>query len=576
MDEIRYKLELLKAMNQKITETERMFNMICETSSNAFFYYNYVTKQMHVFGRWEEFFDCELKDVRDLHKWINCIDDPYKDLFSDFLYIEKDGKLDQTMLATVMNGKKWIEMQCSVYYNSVGRPTDKVVRIKDVTDLKKKNEELSFMAYYDMLSGLYNRNYFVVKLRDFVRKAERCNTVVSVLIIDIDDFRKINDGIGLLVGDDLIQKIGEFLKSLMNENIIAGHINSDLFCMAIYDPCGNRTVDSVHSVIRERLKEGFTLINDQTISVTASVGVAEYPEAAMTELELINCAEIVMFKSKHKGKDTISYYDAKILNDFIETVTLENKLKSALYAKSFTMYYQPQFFSDLKKLRGVEALIRWRDSDGNMISPAHFIPIAESSGIIVPMGDWIMEESVKTFASWREKYDCNMILSINISSIQYKRDDFVEKCLAVFKRYNVPCKNIELEITESVLIDDFEGVKNKLLILREYGIRVALDDFGTGFSSMSYLNGLPIDTLKIDKSFIDTVVEDESSKIITGSMIDMVNRLGFETIAEGVETNEQYEYLKEIGCDVIQGFLFARPIPAEKVEELLDVSWKRS
>lgn len=573
MDEVRYKLELLKAMNQKITETERMYNMICETSNNAFFYYNYQTKQMTILGKWNDFFDCELKDIRDLQKWVNCVDEQYRARFQDFLNIEKDGKLDETMQATTQNGKQWIEMECSINYNSVGRPTDKVVRIKDITSLKKKNDELSFMAYYDALSGLFNRNYFVRRLREFVDKAERCNSVVSVMIIDVDDFRKINDGIGLLVGDDLIQQIGQFLKSICNDNIIAGHINSDLFCMAIYDPCGKRSVDTIYNEIKNRLKEGFTLLDDQSISVTVSVGVAEYPEAASTELELINCAEIVMFKSKHKGKDSISYYDARILNDFIETVTLENKLKTALFSNSFMMYYQPQFYSESKKVRGVEALIRWRDQDGKMISPAHFIPIAEQSGIIVPIGDWVMEESVRTFAGWREKFNCDMILSINISAIQYKRDDFIDKTLAILNKYDVPCNSVELEITESVLIDDFESVKAKLLVLREFGIRIALDDFGTGFSSMAYLNGLPIDTLKIDKSFIDTVVEDESSKIITSSMIDMVNKLGFETIAEGVENEEQYEYLREIGCGVIQGYLFSRPIPSEKVEDLLDVSW---
>lgn len=573
MDEMQYKLELLNALNQKVKETERMYGMICETSNNAFLYFDFQTKQIRVLGKWEQFFDFPMKDARDFVKLEQAIDEKFAEAFRNFLSIEKEGKTEETIMVSKDNGKLWMEMECSVAYNSIGLPVDKAIRIKDITQLKKKNEELSYMAYYDFLTGIYNRNYFVKLLREMVVKAEKNNAVVSVMVLDVDDFRKINDGIGILVGDELIQQIGQFLKSICDDFVIACHMNSDVFCLAIYNPCGSRSVEAIYEKIRTRLRKGFRLMDDHDISVTVSCGVAEYPEAARTELELINCAEIVMFKAKHNGKDSVSYYDARILNDFIETVTIENKLKTALLENCFFMNYQPQYFSDSRTIRGFEALIRWRDSDGNMISPAHFIPIAEKNGIIVPIGDWVLDESIKTFANWLNLYHCkDVILSINISAIQYKRDDFVDKTLAVLKKYNVPCKNIELEITESVLIEDFEGVKAKLLLLREYGIRVALDDFGTGFSSLSYLNGLPIDTLKIDKAFIDRVTSDESSKIITEAMISMVRKLGYETIAEGVEKEAQYRYLKEIGCDVIQGYYFGKPIPEKEVEALLDVS----
>ena len=233
------------------------------------------------------------------------------------------------------------------------------------------------------------------------------------------------------------------------------------------------------------------------------------------------------------------------------------------------MYYQPQYFAGNNRLRGVEALIRWRDKDGKMISPAVFIPIAEKNGTIVTIGNWVIEESVRHYSEWKRKYGYPMVLSINISAIQYKRDDFVSQVLSVLNKYDVSPGEIELEITESVLIDDLSEVKDKLYMLREYGIKVSLDDFGTGFSSLSYLKGLPIDTLKIDKSFIDNVVEDDSSRIITEAMVSMVSKLGFETIAEGVETKEQYDYLRDIGCDAIQGFLLGKPQPASEIDNLL-------
>ncbi len=300
-----------------------------------------------------------------------------------------------------------------------------------------------------------------------------------------------------------------------------------------------------------------------------SVGVAEYPEAAQSALELINCAEIVMFKAKGAGKDSMQYFDVPILDEFLQKIDIENKLKEAIFHENFVMYFQPQYHVEDKKLRGVEALIRWKDDDGQMISPAVFIPIAEKNGTIVSIGTWVIEESVRIYADWKAKYHASLILSINVSAIQYKRPNFVSKLMAIVEKYGVEPSEVELEITESILIDDFVEMTNKLAILKDYGFRISLDDFGTGYSSLSYLKGLPINTLKIDKSFIDTVISDSNTKIITEAIIYMVKKLGYETVAEGVETQEQYEYLKSIECDNIQGYFLGKPMPAKDVEELL-------
>ena len=276
-----------------------------------------------------------------------------------------------------------------------------------------------------------------------------------------------------------------------------------------------------------------------------------------------------MLKAKKQGKDSIQYFDAPILNEFLQNISIENKLKEAVFSQNFVMNFQPQYYVKDKMLRGMEALIRWRDNDGKMISPAIFIPIAEKNGAIVPIGTWVLEESIKTFSEWKKKFDYSFILSLNISAIQYMRDEFVDNILGIIKKYNVNPQELELEITESVLIENFKEMTEKMCILRDYGIRISLDDFGTGYSSLSYLKGLPIDTLKIDKSFIDTSIADENTRIITESIIFMAKRLGFETVAEGVESNEQYNYLKEIGCDCIQGYLLGKPMSKEDCEQLL-------
>lgn len=570
MDELRYQVDLLSAMNQRLTNEEKMYRLICNTSSNAFLYVNFEEDYAKALGNWAFFFgDIKIKEAEDIAKIYSLVEEKYVVPLRELLYLEKTEIPAGNCVFKMKDGGCWVECEASVVYNEAGAPTDKIIRFKDISKFQKQNDELTYMAYYDVLTGLYNRNYFVRLLADFVRKAEEENAVVSVMFVDIDDFRRINDGLGLVVGDEVMQQFGQYLSGFKSDKVLVSHFNADIYCIAIYNPCGSRSVEHIYKCIHERTERPFKLSTGQELTISVSVGVAEYPEAANNTLELINCAEIVMFKGKGLGKDSIQYFDAPILNDFLQNVTIENKLKEAVFNQNFMLNFQPQYYVGSGKLRGVEALIRWRDIDGRMISPSVFIPIAEKNGAIVPIGTWVIEESIKAFAEWKKKYYCNMILSLNISAIQYRRPEFVGNILDIIKKYDVNPEEIELEITESVLIDSFKEVVEKLYVLRDYGIRISLDDFGTGYSSLSYLKGLPIDTLKIDKSFIDTIITDENTRVITESIVFMVKKLGFETVAEGVESKEQFDYLKDIGCNCIQGYLLGKPMPAEEIENLL-------
>lgn len=569
MEELKYQIDLLNAMNEKLSRDEKMLRLICETSNSAFLYYSYEDDRFQTVANWDHFFGFTVTCVQDLSRLFDCVEEQCVIPLREVLFIENQ-KLERQSIEVKLRDKHiCVEVEVNIVYDAVGSPTDKIVRFKDVTKLASQNDELTYLAYYDVLTGLYNRNYFVRLVGDFIRKAEKNNTTVAIMFMDFDDFRKINDSMGIIVGDELVQVFGQFLAELMGENLVVSHFNSDIYCIGIYDPCGARSVDTIYKTIRERIKQPFKLSGGQEIFITLTVGVAEYPEAATGTLELINCAEIVMFKAKSMGKDKVQYYDGTILDEFMKNVTIENQLKTAVFQQNFTMYYQPQFRTTDRKLRGVEALIRWKDDNGKMISPAVFIPIAEKNGTIVPIGTWVIEESLQAYAEWKRKYHYPLIMSLNISAIQYKQPDFIEKVLHLMEKYDVSPSEIELEITESVLIDDFTEITEKLTILRDIGIKISLDDFGTGYSSLSYLKGLPIDTLKIDKSFIDTVITDENTRIITESIIYMVKKLGYETIAEGVETEEQYRYLHEIDCDNIQGYLLGKPMPSDKIESLL-------
>lgn len=570
MDDLKYQVDLLNALNKKLTRDEKMFRFICETSNSAFLYYNFEENIVQTIANWGHFFDFNILDITELSKLYDYVEDKYIIPLRDVLYIEKQGIQSRMTEVRLKDKRIYVEVEVNIIYDAFNNPTDKIIRFKDVTKFNSQNEELTYMAYYDILTGLYNRNYFVRLLGEMVRKAQDRDETVAVMFIDIDDFRKINDGLGLIIGDELVQIFGQYLKDLSSENVIVSHFNSDTFCIAVYNPCGTRSVENIYHSIRERIKEPFRLTGGQELYITVSVGVAEYPDASKNTLELINCAEIVMFKAKNAGKDKLQYFEGKILEEFLKNLTIENKLKEAIFSQNFIMYFQPQFRTTDKALRGVEALIRWKDDNGRMISPSVFIPIAEKNGAIVPIGTWVIEESLREYSRWKEAHHYPMIISLNISAIQYKQADFIDKMLSIMKKYDVSPHEVELEITESILIDDFKEITEKLVILRDIGIKISLDDFGTGFSSLSYLKGLPIDTLKIDKSFIDTVVTDKNTQIITESIIYMVKKLGFETIAEGVEKEEQYQYLNEIGCDNIQGFYLGKPMPSEEIEKLLD------
>lgn len=570
MDELRYRVDLLSAMNQRLTNDEKMYRLICNTSNNAFLYVNFVENTVKTLANWNFYFpEVEIKDMKDLAKLYSQVEDRYVLPLRDLLFLEKTELNADSGMIKLKDGRTWVECESAILYDEDGHATDKVIRFKDISKFKNQNEELTYMAYYDVLTGLYNRNYFVRLLSDFIRTAEEENAIVTVMFVDIDDFRKINDGMGIVVGDEVVQQFGQFLSIFQGEHVLVSHFNADIYCIAIYNPSGNKSAEYFYKKIQERVKKPFIMSTGQDLLLSVSVGVAEYPEAARLTLDLINCAEIVMFKAKKLGKDSIQYFDAPVLSEFLQNVNIENKLKEAVFNQNFTINFQPQYYVADKKMRGMEALIRWRDNDGKMISPAVFIPIAEKNGTIVPIGMWVIEESIKAFCAWKKKTECSVVLSLNISAIQYMRADFIDNLLGIVKKYHVNPRELELEITESVLIENFKEITEKMCILRDYGIRISLDDFGTGYSSLSYLKGLPIDTLKIDKSFIDTSITDENTRIITETIIVMAKKLGFETVAEGVETEEQFQYLDEIGCDCIQGYLLGKPMPKEEIEQLL-------
>ena len=575
MEDLKYQIDLLTALNERLLNSEKMYRHIAECSGTLFMYFDYKSTptKVDLVGPWDEKVGEKIANhPYDESYMLNLLLDEDQDKFRvHMLELEREGLETDTIEVRSRSKRFWLSCFATVTYDEDHNPTEKIIAIKDITKIKMNSEELEYLAFYDSLTGVYNRNYFVRKFRDMCELAESEETSVEIMFVDIDDFKKINDSIGLLFGDELVQEFGQYLKGFQSEEVNVGRFGSDVFVISIYNPCGQRSADVIYRKIVERLRHPFTLTNKSEMMFTVSCGVAEFPDAGRTALEVIKNAEIVLYKAKEKGKNGIQYFELDILNRFIKNVSVEKQLKEAIETESFQLYYQPQYFAADGKLRGAEALLRWPDpeGDGFITSPSEFIPIAEKNGAIIPIGNFVIKEALKTLNDWRNKYHFPMVLSINISAVSLEKENFVDMLSHTLEMYGVNPESIELEITESVFINNFEDVIDKIKTIRGLGMRVSLDDFGTGYLSLSYLKQLPIDTLKIDRTFIETAVKDSSSSIIYESVINMANKLGFETVAEGVETKEQFNYLRDKNIDIIQGYLLGKPISKVEFEKLL-------
>lgn len=574
MEDKQYQIDLLTAMNERLMNSEHVYKLACEFSGAAYIYYDLKNeRRVELFGAWEELVGENIsRQPYDESYMLSLVCDEDQKKVRDYLI--KLPVADQPLIEKIefrsKKSNKWIVAKRVVIKDTNGRFVEKFISFEDITKSKKESEEIEYYAFYDVLTGLYNRNHFFTVLRDMLDKADKENTSVEFMLVDIDNFKKINDSLGLVYGDELVQSLALFIKGLATDKIQVGRYGSDVFAVAIFDPCGKSCSDMVFKTIRDRLKRPFVLTNKAEVSISVSAGVCEYPGCGHDALEIIKNAEIVLYASKQHEKGSISYFSEDILKGYQEEIILEKRLNEALQNNELSVYFQPLFDANTGTMRGAEALIRWVDeNDKPIYTPLDFIPLAEKNGMIVDIGNFVFREVFRNIHEWNTKYRAQYIISINVSAIQLEKTDFIDNLQKLMEIYEVDPSLIELEITESVFINDFDSMLETLRLLNQIGIRVSLDDFGTGFSALSYLRNLPINTLKIDKSFIDDICSDDKTANITSSVIDMVKKLDLETVAEGVEYKEQLDYLKEIGCDLIQGFLLSKPVKRSEFEKII-------
>lgn len=442
--------------------------------------------------------------------------------------------------------------------------------LQDVSDIKSAEQKIYTMAYYDKLSGLANRAHFQERLAAELVLASMKEQQFAVIYIDLDDFKGVNDSYGHECGDSYLRHFAGYLDSLKQRGDVTARLGGDEFCLLLRDFNDREQVNQV-ALRCMAYCEQMVQLGNHRIHPRLSVGIALYPEHADNAEDLMKCADMAMYAIKLAGKHSHAFYNEQMARENRERVRLEADLRQALEREEFELWYQPKFNIEDNALIGVEALIRWRHPQKGMIPPDLFISTAERVGMIREIGDWVLNCAARQLREWN---DCGIDLgmAINISGDHLVAEGFCDSVFDTLDRAGVRHSDIEIEITES-LSRDPEVHTRICRRLRASGVRVAIDDFGTGYSSLSVLAKLEVDTLKIDKSFIDGVVDDASAQLMVRSIISMALGLGYDIVAEGVETEAQLAFLRSSNCPYMQGYLFSRPVEAHRIPELTHMDW---
>jgi len=449
-----------------------------------------------------------------------------------------------------------------------GVVTNYVAAFTDITRIKESEESIHKLAYFDSLTGLANRQYLMESLAKALKRARRTKLYGAILYIDLDNFKNVNDTQGHSVGDALLKEVSERLSSCIRDTDIAARLGGDEFVILL-EHLGKEERDvqlGVNNVMEKMMScisKGIRL-NTFEYHASCSIGVTPF-NGTETSDEVMKRADMAMYQAKWSGKNTCRYYDPDDLIPQFQQAELEVDLRNALSKQQLRLFYQPQF--DSQKITGAEALVRWAHPDKGLIPPVDFIPLAEETGLIVPIGWWILETACLQLKEWSGIEGRHLQIAVNVSARQFSQINFVEGVIKIIKETGADPNLLKLELTESLLVTDIEDTISKMNQLREQGIRFSLDDFGTGYSSLSHLKKLPLEQLKIDASFVRDIVTDEDDAEIVQTIIAMAYNLGLNVIAEGVETHEQKEFLELSKCHDFQGYLFGKPQPVEDFAE---------
>lgn len=489
--------------------------------------------------------------------------------------------------------EKIVYQEAQLFDGSHGGQPVLIGTVQDITERKRTEERILHLAYYDDLTGLPNRTFLKEHLNFVLEAARRRERSLSVLSLDLDHFGRINNSLGHEIGDHLLKIVSQRLAGCLRQSDCVARmgapsrsltesgrrvdaiarIDGDNFVVLLSDINRAEDAASVATRIVKSLEQPLEIEGNHLV-VTSSIGIAVYPENGDTIEELLSNADAALNYAKNRGRNSFQFFTGEINNIARERLALENDLRRAIDQGELELHYQPKIDIQSRQVCGMEALVRWNHPRKGMIPPFNFIPLAEETGLIVPLGEWVVTEACRQTKAWIDQGMEPMVVSVNISARQFTEGTLVQVVTNALRTTGLDPKYLDLEITEGILMDDTRMSTRILKQLREMGVHVSLDDFGTGYSSLSYIRNFPIDTLKIDRSFLMDITKDETSVAIVGAIITLSMALGLRIVAEGVEEAEQLKLLGEKGCHEIQGYLFSRPLPsAQFIEWLRSRDW---
>jgi diguanylate cyclase (GGDEF)-like protein len=434
--------------------------------------------------------------------------------------------------------------------------------------MKRSQDNMAHMAFHDTLTGLANRRLFTDRLTQAIAHTKRNRTGAALLYLDLDQFKRVNDTLGHEAGDTLLVAVAERLSSSVRSEDTVARMGGDEFTVLLYQLTEPNDAAVVARKILDALRQPIK-IGDQQLIITISIGITSIPNDGETPAALLRNADLAMYQAKQRGRDNYQYYQEVMNTSAAMRLETEMQIRDAVDREELELFYQPKVEVDQQEITGVECLIRWNHPTRGLLAPDTFIGIAEDTGVIIDMGEWILNRACQHAIEMAEVHGAPVSLAVNVSPRQFRDRNLVAKVEAALQKAGLdPCL-LELEIVETTLIDDVETAAQTLEQLNQLGVKVAIDDFGTGYSSLTYLKKFPIDTVKVDRSFVMEIPQNTDDMAITSAVIAMAHQLKMRVVAEGVETVEQLRFLADNKCDFAQGYLFSKPVPLDEVKQLL-------